>query len=172
MTDIHDLNFKERLKHIRAFVFDIDGVLSTSKVYISSDGELIRTTNVRDGYAIVQAIKAGYKIGIISGGKSEAVAERYRKLGVHDVYINSEFKMLDFEDFLAKHHLNPENVLYMGDDIPDIAVMKKCGVASCPADAAEEVKAVSLYISGKNGGEACVRDIISQVMKTQNTWEL
>ncbi len=170
MSKINDLNFKERLRQIKAFVFDVDGVLSTSKVAILPDGELGRTTNVKDGFALSRAKEEGYILGIISGGKSEAVAKRFLNLGVHSVYIRSNDKMKDFEHFLAEHKLSASQVLYMGDDLPDIEVMKACAVACCPADAAEDVKAISLYISGLNGGDACVRDVIAQVMKTQNTW--
>ncbi len=170
MTDITDLNFKERLKNIKAFVFDVDGVLSTSIVNILPDGELGRTANVKDGYAIVHALKKGFYIGIISGGKSEWVVNRFKALGVKDVYINSQDKMHDFNDFIVKRQLQSSEILYMGDDIPDIKVMKHCGVSTCPADAVEEVKAVSLYISSHKGGEGCVRDIISQTLKTQNKW--
>jgi len=170
MNTINSLNFKEQLKQIKAFVFDVDGVLSTSKVTILDNGELGRTTNMKDGYAIVRALKEGYILGIISGGKSDAVAQRYLNLGIQSVYIRSNDKMKDFNDFLNKHKLSASQVLYMGDDLPDIEVMKACAVASCPADAVEDVKAISLYISGLNGGDGCVRDVIAQVMKTQNTW--
>jgi 3-deoxy-D-manno-octulosonate 8-phosphate phosphatase (KDO 8-P phosphatase) len=170
MNNIGDLNFKERLKQIKAFVFDIDGVLSTSNVNIDNNGELVRNTNVKDGYALRRAIEAGFHVGIISGGKSEAVAIRYRNLGISDITINSENKMKHFEEFLAAKHLKPSDVLYMGDDMPDMEVMKICGVATCPADATEDIKGISLFISGKDGGAGCVRDIISQVMKTQNKW--
>jgi 3-deoxy-D-manno-octulosonate 8-phosphate phosphatase (KDO 8-P phosphatase) len=170
MNKINDLNFKERLKQIKAFVFDVDGVLSTSQVTILPDGELGRTTNVKDGFALAQAVKNGYILGLISGGKSEAVAQRYLNLGVHSVYIRSNDKMKDFNDFLNKHNISASQVLYMGDDLPDIEVMKACAVACCPADAVEDVKAISLYVSGLNGGDGCVRDVIAQVMKTQNTW--
>lgn len=170
MTDIGDLNFKERLKKIKAFVFDVDGVLSDSKVSILPDGELGRTTNVKDGYAIVRALEEGFIVGIISGGKSEWVINRFKSIGVKSIYIRSKDKMVDFDDFISKHQLDPSEVLYMGDDLPDIKVMKRCGVATCPADAVEDIKGVSLYISGLRGGDGCVRDIIAQVMKTQNKW--
>lgn len=170
MSELNELNFKEKLKQIKAFVFDVDGVLSASEVHISADGELARTTNVKDGFAIVRAIEEGYILGIISGGKSEAVAERYRKLGVQSVTIRSTDKMKDFENFLNTYQLTASQVLYMGDDLPDIEVMKQCAVACCPADAVEDVKAIALYISGYEGGKSCVRDVIAQVMKTQNTW--
>ncbi|MEA1874889.1 MAG: HAD-IIIA family hydrolase [Bacteroidota bacterium] len=170
MSNINDLNFKEQLKQIKAFVFDVDGVLSSSEIHILADGELARTTNVKDGFAIIRAIEEGYILGIISGGKSEAVAKRYRKLGIHSVTIGSTDKMKDFENFLNTYQLTASQVLYVGDDLPDIEVMKQCAIACCPADAVEDVKAIALYISGHEGGKACVRDVIAQVMKTQKTW--
>lgn len=170
MIPLDDLNFKEKLKNIKAFVFDVDGVLSESVIHICSNGELERTTNVKDGYAIKKALDEGFTVGIITGGKSQAVKERFVNLGVNSFYLASENKIADFNDFLEKHNLEPSSVLYMGDDIPDLEVMKLCGVATCPADADEQIKAVSLYISQKEGGQACVRDIIVQVMRTQNKW--
>jgi len=170
MIPLDDLNFKEKLKNIKAFVFDVDGVLSGSVVHICNDGELERTTNVKDGYAIKKALEADFAVGIITGGKSQAVKERFENLGVDSFYLASENKIEDFNDFLKKKKLKASSVLYMGDDIPDMEVMKQCGVATCPADADEQIKAISLYISQKEGGKACVRDIIVQVMRTQNKW--
>ncbi|MFO7878752.1 MAG: KdsC family phosphatase [Bacteroidota bacterium] len=170
MTPLKDLNFKEKLRNIKAFVFDVDGVLSKAIVSIEDNGKLGRTTNVRDGFAIKRALEEGYVIGIISGGKNGSVSERYGNLGVKSIYLDSSDKMADFRDILNEYQLDASQVLYMGDDLPDYDVMIESGVATCPADAAEEIKGISLYISEKNGGEACVRDIISQVMRTQNKW--
>lgn len=170
MIPLDDLNFKEKLKNIKAFIFDVDGVLSSSVVYICNDGELERTTNVKDGYALKRALEEGYKIGIITGGTSVSVKKRYQKLGINYVYLASENKLNDYYDFIKKNDLKESEVLYMGDDIPDYEVMKKCGVATCPADADEEIKSISLYVSEKVGGKACVRDIIVQVLRTQNKW--
>ncbi|MEA3448295.1 MAG: HAD-IIIA family hydrolase [Bacteroidota bacterium] len=170
MIALRDLNFKEKLKQIRAFVFDIDGVLSKSVVNIQDDGKLIRTTNIKDGFALKRAVEEGYYIGIISGGLNEAVSRRYQSLGVKDVYLGSTDKQADLRHFLDQYKLDHSQILYMGDDLPDYDVMKTVGVATCPADASEEIKGISMFISDKNGGEGCVRDIISQVMKTQNNW--
>lgn len=170
MIALRDLNFKEKLKQIRAFVFDIDGVLSKSVVNIQDDGKLISTTNIKDGFALKRAVEEGYYIGIISGGLNEAVSRRYNNLGVKEIYLGSTDKQADLRHFLDQYKLDHSQVLYMGDDLPDYDVMKTVGVATCPADASEEIKGISMFISDKNGGEGCVRDIISQVMKTQNNW--
>ncbi|MGC9330386.1 MAG: KdsC family phosphatase [Bacteroidales bacterium] len=170
MIALRDMNFKEKLKQIRAFVFDIDGVLSKSVVNIQDDGNLIHTTNVKDGFALKRAIEEGYYIGIISGRLNETVSRRYQKLGVKDIYLGSTDKQVDMSHFLDLYKLDHSQILYMGDDLPDYDVMKTVGVATCPADASEEIKGISMFISDKNGGEGCVRDIISQVMKTQNNW--
>ncbi len=170
MTALRDLNFKERLKQIKAFVFDIDGVLSKSVVTIQDDGKLIRTTNTKDGFAIKRAIETGYHVGIITGGLNDAVSRRYHALGVKDIYLGSTDKQANLRHFTGQYKLDHSQILYMGDDLPDYDVMKTAGVATCPADASEEIKGISMFISDKNGGEGCVRDIISQVMKTQNNW--
>ena len=164
------LNFKEELTNIRGFAFDVDGVFSTSKLLLQTDGDLIRSMNIRDGYSIVHAIKQGFIIGIITGGRSEAVKNRFLDLGVQDVYLGSYDKIVDFKDFIFKNGLDREHVLYMGDDLPDYEVMSYCGVPTCPADAAEEIKSISKYISGFNGGEGCVRDVVEQVLRSQGKW--
>jgi len=162
-------NFKEQLKYIQAFVFDVDGVFSDN-VILHINGDLMRHMNVKDGFAVKTAAQKGIKIGIITGGDSESVRQRFKVLGVKDIYIASGSKMLDFEDFCKKHNLTPNQVLYMGDDIPDYEVMKIVGIAACPADAVHEIKSISHYISDKKGGEGCVRDIIEQVLKSQGKW--
>jgi len=164
-------NFKELLRTVNSFVFDVDGVFSPYMI-LHPDGELMRLMNIKDGYAVNQAIKMGYVIAIISGGKSESVRSRFQGLGVTDIYLGSQDKLDDFKDFYMKYDIKPENVLYMGDDIPDYEVMKNVGVPTCPADSAEEIKSVSLYISDKKGGEGCVRDVIEQVMRAQGKWGL
>ena len=163
-------NFKERLKDIKAFVFDVDGVFSTN-VFLHPNGDMLRSMNTKDGYALHFAVhKMGFLAGIITGGYSEAVKERFKGLGITDVYIKSLNKLDDFEDFMYKYHLKPEQIVYMGDDLPDYEVMKTVGVPTCPADAAEEIKAISVYISDKKGGNGCVRDIIEQVLRAQGKW--
>jgi len=163
-------NYKELLKHINAFVFDYDGTLTDGTVILLDEGEPLRTANVRDGYAIQLAVKKGYKIAIISGGRSKSMSNRFSMLKVQHVYLGIEQKLETLKGFMAENSLKPENVLYLGDDIPDYHAMKYCGVAACPADAAEEIKAISHYISHYKGGEGCARDVIEQVLKIQGQW--
>jgi len=163
-------NFKERLKNIKAFVFDVDGVFS-SNIFLHPNGDMLRSINTKDAFALHYAVKkVGFLAGIITGGYSEAVKTRFKDLGLTDVYIKSTNKFDDFEDFIYKYDLKAEDVLYMGDDIPDYEVMKAVGIPTCPADAAEEIKAISVYISDKKGGFGCVRDIIEQVLRAQGKW--
>lgn len=163
-------NFKEGLTKVKAFVFDVDGVFASSKVILHPSGDLMRTMNIKDGYSVFYAIRKEYLFCIISGGTSESVRTRFQKLGVSDIYLGSHNKMNDFKEFLLKYNLKPENVLYMGDDLPDYEVMKMSGVPTCPSDAVEEIKAISSYISDKAGGEGCVRDVIEQVLRLQGKW--
>lgn len=163
-------NFKEVLNGVRAFAFDVDGVLSSPKVYLHPSGELIRTMNTKDGYALQHAVKRGYPIGIITGGKTDSVAIRFRALGITDIYMGSSSKTDDFEDFLTRYRLQPGEVLYMGDDLPDYEVMKRAGIPCCPADAVEEIKSVAQYISPFAGGEGCARDVIEQVLRLHGRW--
>ena len=163
-------NFKELLDNVTAFVFDIDGVLTDGNIVVLANGEMARTMNTRDGYALQHAVKSGYKVGVISGGKSEPARQRLIKLGIHDVYIDITDKLDSLKEFMHIHDLKYENILYMGDDMPDYEVMQKCGVPCCPKDAAEEIKALSVYISDKTGGAGCVRDVIEQVMKVHKKW--
>jgi 3-deoxy-D-manno-octulosonate 8-phosphate phosphatase (KDO 8-P phosphatase) len=164
------LNFKEILKQVDALFFDVDGVLSASNVQIGEKGELVRSTNVKDGYILKYALKKGLKIIIISGGLNETVRLRYKSLGIDEVIIGSRRKIEDFEKMTAKYNLNPQRIVYMGDDIPDFEVMKLVGVPCCPADAADEIKGISLYVSSKIGGEGCVRDITEQVLRAKGLW--
>lgn len=163
-------NIKEDLARVKAFVFDVDGVLSGSSAYLYPTGEMMRSMNIKDGYAIQYAVKKGYVIAIITGGDTESVRTRFEKLGVQDIYLKSNNKMRDFDDFIRKHELLPENILYMGDDLPDYEVMKIVGFPACPSDASEEIRSVSRYISHKAGGEGCVRDVIEQVLRLQGNW--
>lgn len=165
-----DKNFKELLPHIKAFLFDVDGVLSSNMVVLHPNGEPMRTVNTKDGYAMQLAVKKGFPIGIITGGNTRSVRMRFKRLGITDVYMKSSEKIHDLHDFLKKHQLDAKDVMYMGDDIPDYPVMKACGYPVCPADAAPEIKGISIYVSDKKGGEGCARDIIEQVMKAQNRW--
>jgi 3-deoxy-D-manno-octulosonate 8-phosphate phosphatase (KDO 8-P phosphatase) len=163
-------NYKELLKHITTFVFDYDGTLTNGTIILLDDGEPLRTANVRDGYAIQLAVKKGFQIAIISGGRSKSMDRRFRILKVQHVFLGVEHKLDTLKRFLEDNGLKPEHVLYLGDDIPDFHAMKYCGVAACPADAAEEIKAISHYISHLKGGEGCARDVIEQVLKVQGQW--
>ena len=165
-----ELNFKEELKNVKAFAFDVDGVFSSASVLLHPSGEMLRTSNIKDGYAIFHAIKQAYPIAIITGGDSDLVRDRFAKLGVKHFYIRSKDKMVDFKDFLKKEKLEAKDVLYMGDDIPDYPVLKVVGVPTCPEDAAVEIKSVSKYISHRKGGEGCVRDVVEQVLRSQGKW--
>ena len=163
-------NFKEELAKVKAFVFDIDGVLSLQTVNLNSFGIPSRTVNLRDGYAMQLAVKKGYHIGIISGSSSKEYQRRLKLLGVKDVYLNSRSKIDHFNVFLKKYNLTKSDVLFMGDDIPDFEVMKEAGISVCPSDADSEIKQVACYISDKRGGEGCVRDVIEQVLRLHNNW--
>jgi 3-deoxy-D-manno-octulosonate 8-phosphate phosphatase (KDO 8-P phosphatase) len=163
-------NFKEDLVRIKAFVFDIDGVLSLQTISLNSFGVPARTVNLRDGYALQLAVKKGYHIGIISGSSSKEYQKRLKLLGVKDVFLNSRNKTDDFITFMKKYNLDKSVVIYMGDDIPDFEVMKEAGVAVCPSDADSEIKQIAAYISDRKGGEGCVRDVIEQVLRLHNNW--
>lgn len=163
-------NFKELLSKVKAFAFDVDGVFSKSDFYLDSNGEYIRSMNIKDGYAVQLAVKKEYPIAIITGGSSLSVKKRFNDLGVTDIYLNSSYKLESFEDFVYKYELNPDEILYMGDDLPDYEVMKTVGVPTCPSDASEEIQNISRYISNIKGGEGCVRDVIEQVMRAQGKW--
>lgn len=163
-------NYKEHLQKIDTFIFDYDGVLTDGTVLISSDGKMLRTAGVRDGYALQLAKKLGYRIIIISGGTFEGVKVRFNALNIKEVFLGVSDKYAFYKEYISKNDISPENILYMGDDIPDIETMHHVGVATCPADAVEEVKAVSHYISDKNGGSGCARDVIQQVLKLHGKW--
>ncbi len=163
-------NFKEDLAQVKAFVFDIDGVLSLQTIGLNAFGVPSRTVNLRDGYAIQLAVKKGYRVGIISGNNSKEYQKRLKRLGVTDVYLNSRLKIKHFDLFLRKYDLHESEVLFMGDDIPDFEVMKKAGVPVCPSDADSEIKELARYISDKKGGEGCVRDVIEQVLRLHKNW--
>ena len=160
------------LKQIKALLFDVDGVLSANVIPMSMEGEPMRTVNIKDGYAIHLAIKQGILLGIISGGKSEAVRKRFLSLGTPaaDIYLGSSIKIRDYQDFKERHGLKDEDILYVGDDIPDIEVLRMCGLPCCPKDAAPEVKSVARYISYAGGGYGCGRDIVEQVLKAKDLW--
>jgi 3-deoxy-D-manno-octulosonate 8-phosphate phosphatase (KDO 8-P phosphatase) len=167
-------NYKELLNHIKAFVFDIDGVFTDGTFQISADGKQVRTLNGKDSYAVQLAVKKGYKVAIITGGKAEGVKESLQRAGVTDIYISAGYKMDAWEDFLSIYadDFKSEEIMYMGDDIPDFMVMQKAGVACAPSNAAPEIKQISHYVSPYSGGQGCVRDIIEQTLKVQSNWML
>lgn len=163
-------NYREKLKQISTFIFDFDGVLSDGKIFVLPDGEQIRSTNVKDGYAMQYALKKGFRIAIISGGVSDTIKLRYQRFTNMDIYIRVSDKLPVFKEFIEKYHLKEEEILYMGDDLPDYRLMQAVGVKTCPADACEEIKQIAEYISFQKGGEGCVRDIIEQTLKAQGKW--
>jgi 3-deoxy-D-manno-octulosonate 8-phosphate phosphatase (KDO 8-P phosphatase) len=162
--------FLTKLHSVKAIILDIDGVLTDATVHVTETGEQLRRFNIRDGYAIQLAIKRGFYVCAISGGKSQSIISRLQGLGLKDIHLGADKKTTVYHYILEKYSLKPEQVLYMGDDIPDLQAMKLAGVPVCPADAAEEIKAISIYISPKAGGTGCVRDVIEKVMKVQQKW--
>jgi 3-deoxy-D-manno-octulosonate 8-phosphate phosphatase (KDO 8-P phosphatase) len=163
-------SYKEILPQIKTFIFDVDGVLTNGKVQLMADGSLVRNMSVRDGFAIKSAVEQGYKVAIISGGTSEAVRTRLNLLGVTEVYLKIHDKLEKFKEYCDMYEVNPQEVLYMGDDLPDIDVMRSVALAAAPNDAAHEVLTVAHYVSHKKGGNGCARDVIEQVMRVQGTW--
>ena len=162
--------FKEELTQVKAFVFDVDGVLSVSTQVLNPDGETTRTSNLKDGFALMYAVRIGYPICVITGGNTIEVRKRCEKIGIKDLYAGSLKKLPCLFDFIEKNNLNINEVMYMGDDLPDYPAMKAAGIPVCPKDAAPEIKAISHYISDKNGGEGCVRDVLEQVLRAQGKW--
>lgn len=165
-----EISYKQLLPKITTFIFDVDGVLTNGLVTIMPDGELVRNMNIKDGYALKTAVNKGYRVCIISGGTNEGVRKRLENLGITDIYLGAHDKIKQYTELKEKYNFNDENVLYMGDDIPDFPVMEKVGVPSCPNDAAPEIQKISKYISYKKGGEGCVRDVLEQVMRVQGKW--
>jgi 3-deoxy-D-manno-octulosonate 8-phosphate phosphatase (KDO 8-P phosphatase) len=165
------MNYKVKLRGIRGFAFDVDGVFTTGSVMCLPDGDLIRTYNAKDGFGLRMAFMNYYKIAIISGGESESIKKRFMPTLANEVYMGSRNKVPTFLEFCKKYNLKPEEVAYVGDDLPDIPVLQICGLAVCPADAVEEVKAVCDYVSLYKGGKGCVRDLVEQVLKIQGKWE-
>jgi len=158
------------LLKIKAFAFDVDGVLSTSTIPLHPSGEPMRMINIKDGYAIQYAIKSGYPLAIITGGKTDAVRKRFTSLGVSDIFLGADIKLPIYEKWLEKHNLTDEEVMFMGDDIPDMEIMLRAGLPVAPADAANDVLTIAKYISPYKGGEGCGREIIETVMKAQGKW--
>ena len=165
-------SYKELMNSIDTFIFDVDGVLTDGTVHVSPTGEMLREMHIRDGFAMKAAIESGYNICIISGGSNEGVRIRLKNLGITDIHLGSPDKVATFKEYIELYQIKAENVLYMGDDIPDFQVMQLVGLAACPQDAVPEIKAISTYISHINGGKGAVRDVIEQVMKVQGKWHL
>ncbi len=165
-------SYKEIMPQIDTFIFDVDGVLTDGTITIFPNGELIRKMHTKDGYALKTAVDMGYNVCIISGGTNEAVKSRLRGLGITDIYLGAHNKIELFDEYMDIHDINADNVLYMGDDIPDFPVMKLVGLPTCPKDAVSEIQNISKYISQKKGGKGCVRDVIEQVLKVQDKWKV
>lgn len=165
-----DLNYKEHLHHISTFIFDVDGVLTDGTIVVTSNGDMLRTMNIKDGYALKTAIDAGYSVCIISGGTNEGVRKRLNGLGIKDVFLGAHNKIEQLNTYMAEKKITHNEILYMGDDIPDLPVMALVGLPCCPQDAVPEVKNNSKYVSHKNGGKGAVRDVIEQVLKVQGKW--
>lgn len=164
-------SYKTYLKDITTFVFDVDGVFTDGTVLITSKGELLRKMSVKDGYALKTALQKGYRVCIITGGTNPGVKERLQGLGVTDIYLGAHHKEAPLLEYMDMYSLKKEEILYMGDDLPDIPPMQMVGLPTCPQNAAPEVKEISKYISHRNGGEGCVRDVIEQVLKVRGDWQ-
>ena len=158
------------LQRIKAIIFDVDGVLSAETITLAADGEPLRTVNIKDGYAIQLAVKMGLRIVSLTGGKTEAVRLRYERLGVEDIYMGCAVKVKTYDEFLQKYQLTADEVMYMGDDVPDIEIMRRVGCPVCPQDACPDVKDISLYVSPYRGGYGCGRDVIEQTLRAQGKW--
>ncbi|NQV03849.1 MAG: HAD-IIIA family hydrolase [Bacteroidia bacterium] len=163
-------NYKAQLKKVNTFIFDYDGVLTEGTIIMTEHGEALRISNIKDGYALQLAVKMGYRVAIISGAKSKSMSHRLKALRISDVFLGVGNKLETFHTYLRDNSLDPSEVLFMGDDIPDYQIMREVGMPTCPADAAEEIKKMAHYISHVPGGKGCVRDIIEQVMKIQGKW--
>jgi 3-deoxy-D-manno-octulosonate 8-phosphate phosphatase (KDO 8-P phosphatase) len=162
--------FLTKLKDITTFIFDVDGVLTDGSIYVTETGVQSRAFNIKDSYALQLAVKSGYNVAAISGSRSKSALFRLNSLGINDVYLGAHTKSERFKLYIEEKSVHPSEILYMADDIPDLAVMQKVGLPVCPADAAEEIKAISVYVSPYPGGRGCVRDIIEKVMKVQGKW--
>ena len=163
-------SYKEYLQQITTFVLDVDGVLTDGTIMVTTAGEMYRNMNIKDGFALKTAVDHGYNICIISGGSNEGVRNRLTGLGITDIHLGAKQKTTILNDYFKEKSIQSENVIYMGDDIPDVAPMKLVGLPCCPQDAVPEIKAICKYISHKKGGLGAVRDIIEQVLKVQGKW--
>lgn len=164
------ISYKVKMNHIKTVVLDVDGVLTDGNLLLLPTGEMVRSMNTRDGYAMQLAIKKGIKIAVITGGKDQAVVDRLKGLGIYDIYTGAQDKVEAFEDLLFTYGLDPDEIAYMGDDYPDLSVMQLVGLSACPNDACMDVRKAAEYISPENGGKGCVRDLLEQILKVQNKW--
>ncbi len=162
----------DKFKNITCFVFDVDGVLTNGNLLVMPNGLMARSMNIKDGYAIQLAIKKGYKVWIISGGNSDEVKERLQKLGVSEVFMKVGDKKVLLEELSILHTTALDQILYMGDDMPDLAAMQIVGIAACPNDAAIDIKAMATYKASAKGGEGCAREVIEKVLKLNNCWDV
>ena len=162
--------FLQKLKDITTLIFDVDGVLTDGSVLASGTGEYLRTFNIKDGYALQLAVKRGYLVCVISGGRGDAMLKRFQGLGIQEIHLGVSDKVEVYNSLLLKHHIVSDQVLYMGDDMPDFKIMKLVGLATCPADAVPDIKALSSYISPFDGGKTAVRDIIEKTLRVQQKW--
>lgn len=158
------------LTRINTFIFDVDGVLTDGLLYCFADGEQVRAFNIKDGFAIKHAIRQGYRVAVISGKDEPGVRKRLKQLDIEDIFLGIEEKVDTFEDYIYMQGIHPATVAYMGDDMPDFEVMERCGLRACPADAADDIKEISTFISTKKGGRGAVRELIEQIMKAQDKW--
>ena len=164
------MNYLENLKQVRNFIFDVDGVLTDGRLLITESGEMLRTMNAKDGLVMKLALEKNYKIFIITGGRSLGVTKRLKGLGISYIYTGIHDKLAKYDELVELFNLNEEETLYMGDDLPDHAPMRRVGFPCCPADAAPEIQSICLYVSGKKGGDGCVRDVIEKVLKLNGDW--
>ncbi len=163
-------NFKEDIARVRAFVFDVDGVFTDGGIIVTPEGDFIRKYNSKDGFALSYAIKRGYKTAVITGGRGNCLETRFRMLGIDKLYTNCLDKLDKLKQFMTEYELQPDEVLFMGDDIPDVEPMLHVGMPVCPADAAIEVIEAARYVSPFKGGEGCIRDVVEQTLRARNDW--
>tara|TARA_B100000795_G_C22745384_1_gene417041 strand:+ start:472 stop:999 length:528 start_codon:yes stop_codon:yes gene_type:complete len=164
------MSYKEYLNKITTLIFDVDGVLTDGTIIVATNGDMYRKMHTKDGFALKTAVDKGFNVCIISGGNNEGVRLRLKGLGIKDVFLGAHHKTETMNTYLEENNIRKEQVLYMGDDIPDLHVMQEVGLPCCPQDAVQEIKKVSKYISHKKGGKGCARDVIEQVLKVQNKW--
>ncbi len=162
----------DKFKKIKAFAFDVDGVFTDGGILADLKGELYRTFDAKDAFAVRMAMMGGYPLAIITGGRSESIRERFKTCGINpeNIYLGSRNKIEDFKDFCSRHDLKAEEVMYFGDDLPDIPVMLECGCGVCPCDAVEEVKEIADHVSSRPGGKGCVREVLRELMIEQGKW--